>query len=147
MVKKFSVCLIVILLLIVSGCGEKNKLSSLEKDYLKSSDLIVTTEKTEYSKEDTVIEYTISNVSPFESGYGEYVYLNKLKDGEWYVVEFNSEDYVFCDIAWMLESQASSSRELNLANGFNLPLEDGEYRILIELGDNTAAISNTFTVK
>lgn len=70
-----------------------------------------------------------------------------LKDGEWYTVEFNSEDYGFTDILFSLPAHEQTEEELHLENAFNLPLDEGEYRIVLEGDGNSATISNTFTVK
>lgn len=135
------------MLFVVVGCSENNKLSPIDKQYTEADTLEIKTKKTEYSKDVKVIRYIIKNNSEFKASYGTYVYLNMLKDGEWYTVEFNSEDYGFTDILFSLPAHEQTEEELHLENAFNLPLDEGEYRIVLEGDGNSATISNTFTVK
>lgn len=153
--KKYILLLAIFLIVpLFSSCAPKpnNELLPIEEanKYSINSDVVVTTEKNVYSTEDTVIKYIISNPTSEERTYGEHVYLHKLQDGKWYEVAFKEEDdviIVFNDIAYFLPSHQEASRELNLAFYYNLPLEKGEYRIILGKWGVSATVSNTFTIE
>lgn len=66
--------------------------------------------------------------------------LNKLVDGKWKRVG-EKIDRLWTDLAQLLPSKESEIRKINLDEYFYLPLEKGEYRIVVE-----NIVSNTFEI-
>ncbi|MBQ4119408.1 MAG: membrane lipoprotein lipid attachment site-containing protein [Clostridia bacterium] len=144
MKKILPVFIIVILLLLTSCAQNKNPLFDIEEDYYHSStDLNITTEKENYSSNDTVIHYTITNVSDQENaiaGDSHCFTLQKLVDGKWQRVG-TKEEHAWNSIALILPPNESSTRQIELEKYFHLPLEKGTYRIAVE-----HLLSNTFEI-
>ena len=140
--KKLSVIFIAIILLVLSACsGNKNKLYDIQHQIPNYTDIKCTTEKEIYSADDTVIRYTITNVTEDESWINSdnaCFELQKLVDGSWKSVG-TKKDHFWTEMAQLLPPGSSETREINLDEYFYLPLEKGEYRIEIE-----GVLSNTF---
>ena len=101
------------------------------------------TEKEKYSTEDTVIRYTVTNISDEEAaiaGDDNCFTLHIRKDGEWKSVGTKTEHY-WNEIALILEPEQTIEREIKLEDYFYLPLEKGEYQICME-----SITSNTFEI-
>lgn len=136
--------LVVTILFTLSACSvHKNKLYDIEREIHTYEGVKCVTEKEKYSVDDTVIQYTMTNIS------GEDVWINsddtcfelqKLVDGKWKWVSPKFE-HVWTDEALLLPANETETREINLDDYFYLPLEKGEYRIVIE-----NIISNTFEI-
>ena len=141
--KKLLALSLAILLLFLTGC-QANKLHDVEYEVSSSSSLEIKTEKEVYSKEDTVIRYSITNISDSEASINSdkaCFTLHKLVGDEWKWVETKIEHY-WTSLALIMPSGAYEMREINLEEYFNLPLDEGTYRICIETD-----VSNTFEVK
>ncbi len=145
---KKHITMLMVLFVLLCGCTqENNKLLPIEQTYNESSEIVITTQKTVYSTEDTEIEYVISNPTSEEKDYGTYLYLHKFHDGKWNEVAFKYDNMYFEDILFILQPNQEKTETLKLDNCFNLPLEKGEYRIFIDGGSRPPIISNTFTIE
>ena len=102
------------------------------------------TEKESYSTEDTVIKYSVTNISDDEiciAGDDNCFELHKLVDGEWKRVVTKTE-HNWNEIGLVLMPNQTEKREINLTDFYDLPLEKGEYRICMEyFASNTFEIS------
>lgn len=138
------VMLVVAILFTLSACSaNKNKLYDIEREIQPYKSVKCVTEKEKYSADDTVIRYTLTNISDDEAWINSddnCWELNKLIDGEWQRVG-EKTDRLWTDLAQLLPSKESETREINLDEYFYLPLEKGEYRIVVEY-----IVSNTFTI-
>ena len=142
--KKLSFVFVLIILVTLSACSvHKNKLYDIEREMHISESVKCITEKEKYSADDTVIRYTMTNIS------GEDTWINsddncfelrKLVDGKWKRVGTRL-DQIWTDLAQLLPPNKTETREINLQEYFYLPLEKGEYRIVVE-----NIVSNTFEI-
>lgn len=128
----------------LSSCSlHKNKLYDIEREIHIYESVKCVTEKDRYSAEDTVIRYTLTNISDNEAWINSddnCFELQKKVDGKWKWVG-TKVDQIWTDAAQLLPSNESETREINLQEYFYLPLEKGEYRILVE-----NIVSNTFEI-
>ena len=136
--------LVVTILFTLSACSvHKNKLYDIEREIHTYEGVICVTEKENYSVDDTVIRYSVTNVSNEESGMNSdsnCFELHKLVDGKWKRVG-TKKDHYWTDLALILMPNQVETREINLDDYFYLPLEKGEYRIVVE-----NIVSNTFEI-
>ncbi len=128
----------------LSSCSlQKNKLYDVEREIHIYESVKCVIEKDKYSAEDTVIRYTMTNISDKEAWINSdnnCFELQKQVDGKWKRVG-TKVDQIWTDAAQLLPSNESETREINLQEYFYLPLEKGEYRILVE-----NILSNTFEI-
>ena len=135
--------ILVLSVLLLSSCGQKeNKYFKLKGEFQTSKTLKIVT-KESYEEDCMVIDYYISN-SGFEehsiAGDDNCFELHKLVDGEWKRVGTKT-DHAWNAIALILEPHQVEERQIKLEDYFHLPLESGEYRIAV--GEY---LSNTFTI-
>ncbi len=142
--KKLVIIFVVMTLFTLSACsGNKNKLYDIEREMHIYESVKCVTEKEKYSAEDTVIRYTMTNISDKEAWINSddnCFELQKQVDGKWKRVG-TKVDQIWTDLAQLLPSNESETREINLQEYFYLPLEKGEYRIVVE-----NIVSNTFEI-
>ncbi len=141
--KKFSTIFIVMIIIILSACTDTNKLYDINRETYTSDTIKIVTEKEAYSVDDTVIRYSITNISNEESGINSdsnCFELHKLVDGKWKLVGEKADHY-WTDLALILEPNDTVIREIKLDDYFYLPLEKGEYRIAVE-----GLVSNIFKI-
>ena len=121
-----------------------NKLFDITTEPYSSEALKFVTEKETYSIEDKVIKYSITNTSDFEqciAGDDDCFSLHKLVEGKWKRVGTKKEHY-WNALGLILNPNQTEQREIDLEEYFNLPLEKGTYRIVVEnLTSNTFEIS------
>lgn len=139
------ICLLVFIILFTfSACSiYKNKLYDLDREIHTFDGVKCVTEKEKYSSEDTVIRYTITNVTNEEAWINSddtCFELQKKVDGKWKRVGTKIDHY-WTQVAQLLPPGETETREINLDEYFYLPLEKGKYRILIE-----NIVSNTFEI-
>ncbi len=148
MKKKLYIPIIVVLILAIlfalSACSENtNKLYNIERKIHVSGKLKCVTEKEKYSADDTVIRYTITNVSDKEIGIpadSNCFELHKLVDGGWKGVSPNC-DTSYNELARILKPGESVTREIKLDLYYYLPLEKGDYSVYVQ-----GIYSNTFEI-
>ena len=145
MLRIFSVSLLVLSVLFsLSACaGKKNKLYDIQHQISNYTDVKCVIEKEEYSQDVTVICYTLTNVTDGEAWINSdhaCFELQKQVDGVWKWVG-TKEDHMWTEMAQLLPSGESETREINLEDYFYLPLEEGTYRIEVE-----GILSNTFEI-
>ena len=139
--KRLSIVFIALALLLLAACGENvketqktNSLYDLSYEISVYENIKIVTEKEKYTTEDKVIRYTITNVSE-EDGWinssHDCFTLHKKVDGEWKRVGTKIE-HAWTEMALCLPAGESETREINLDEYFYLPLEKGEYRIVVE---------------
>lgn len=150
--RKFFLPLMAILLILALVSCDKNrnvKLTAIdENSIVENSSFTITTTKSIYSTEDTVIEYVILNLKDSEVTYPcDYIYLHKLQDGIWYEVAFKDDMVCFEDLAGVLMPNQSVTVKLDLNDDFALPLEAGQYRIAMGQLNYSVTFSNIFTVQ
>ena len=143
--KKCFAIFTILLILTLSACSKSNKLFELvgEHHYYSSSSLQFVTEKSEYTSRDTIIRYSITNISDKEHAIGDdsdCFELHRFTDGEWQKVGTKIDRY-WTMAALILEPGKTVQRQIDLEEYFHLPLEEGEYRISVDY-----LLSNTFTV-
>ena len=142
--KKISVILVAVVLLALSACSfSRNKLYDINGNVYVSDNLKIVTEKEKYTSDDTVIRFSITNISNEEHWINPdnaCFELHRLVDDEWKCVGTKAE-HSWTEMAMLLPSGETDTREINLDEYFYLPLESGEYRISVE-----GMISNTFEV-
>ena len=127
----------------LSACSNANELADINRDTTSSKKLEFVTEKEKYSKEDTVIRYSVTNITDKEqaiAGDENCFTLEKLVDGEWMWVG-TKIDHAWNALAMILPPGQTETREIDLQEYFHLPLDKGEYRIVME-----GMYSNSFTV-
>lgn len=136
--------LAVTVLITLSACSRnKNKLYDIQHQISNYTDVKCVTEKQEYSADNTVIRYTLTNITDGEAWINSdrnCWELHKLVDGEWKSVG-EKVDRHWTELAQLLPAGESETREINLQDYFYLPLEKGEYRIEVE-----GILSNTFKI-
>jgi hypothetical protein len=120
----------------VANSQAKNDMELFDIDYqtYESKNLEFVTEKQKYSTDDTLIRYTVTNISDEEATIAgdDYCFaLHIRKDGEWKMVGTKTEHY-WNSIALILAPGQKVEREIKLEEYYNLPLEKGEYRICME---------------
>ena len=132
--KKIFVLLFLVIF-VFSGCGKENKLFDLdEKHYYTTDALKFVTEKENYSTKDTIITYSITNISKQEHSIAaddNCIELHKLQDGKWKTVGVKT-DQNWNALARILYPGEVEKRNLNLEDYFYLPLEKGTYRLSVE---------------
>ena len=149
--KRLSIVFIALALLLLVACGESaeeiknvNKLYDLSYEISAYENIKITTEKEKYTADDTIIRYTITNVSE-ENGWinssHDCFTLHKKVDGVWKGVGTKIE-HAWTEMALCLPAGVSETREIKLDDYFYLPLEKGEYRIVVE-----NLVSNTFEIE
>ena len=135
--------ILVIAVLLLSSCGQKeNKYFKLKGEFQTSKTLKIVT-KESFEQDCTVIDYYISNVGFKEhsiAGDDNCFELHKLVDGEWKRVG-TKNDHEWTLVALILEPHQTEERQIKLEDYFHLPLESGEYRIAVG-----TYLSNTFTI-
>ena len=138
------VILVFAIVFTLSACsGQKNKLHDIQHQISNYTDIKCITEKETYSKADTVIRYTLTNVTAKEAWINPdkaCFDLQKQVDGVWKSVG-TKVDHYWTEMAMLLPSGESETREINLEDYFYLPLDEGTYRIEIE-----GILSNNFEV-
>lgn len=136
--------LVVAILLTLSACSlQKNKLYDIEREMHVNEDVKCVTEKEIYSADDTVIRYTMTNITNKDvwiNSDDSCFELQKLVNGKWKWVSPKFE-HVWNDAALLLPVNQTETREIELQVYFYLPLEKGEYRIVVE-----KIVSNTFEI-
>lgn len=142
--KKLSVIFVVVMAFVLSSCSlNGNKLFDIDYAVCSSKTLKFVTEKETYSSDDTVIRYSITNISDKEdciAGDDDCFELHKLVDGEWKWVG-TKEDHAWNALGLILEPNQTEKREIKLDEYYHLPLEKGKYRIAME-----HIVSNTFEI-
>ena len=143
--KKLSVILVALVLLLLSACSEgNNPIYDFDGEINAYSEIKIVTEKEKYTADDTIIRYTITNTGAFDawinSDHGCFT-LHKKVDGVWKGVGTMIE-HAWTDMALCLPAGVSETREIKLDDYFYLPLESGEYRIVVE-----NIVSNTFEIE
>lgn len=126
-----------------SYAKETNRLVDLTTEFDSSENVKIVTEKETYSVNDTVIGYSITNISDVEqyiAGDDTCFCLHKLVDGKWKRVETKGE-HCWNSLGLIMNPNQTEKREIQLDQYFYLPLENGEYRIAVE-----SLISNTFEI-
>lgn len=135
--------ILVIAVLLLSSCGQKeNKYFKLKGEFQTSETLKIVT-KESFEEDCTVIDYYISNIGFEEhsiSGDENCFVLHKLVDGEWKRVGTKNNHEWTLD-ALILEPHQTEERQIKLEDYFHLPLESGKYRIAV--GEY---LSNTFKI-
>ena len=135
--------ILVLSVLLLSSCGQKeNKYFKLKGEFQTSKTLKIVT-KESYEEDCMVIDYYISNIGFEEhsiAGDDNCFELHKLVDGEWKRVGTKT-DHAWNLIALILEPHQVEERQIKLEDYFHLPLESGEYRIAVG-----TYLSNTFTI-
>ena len=136
--------LVVAILLTLSACSlQKNKLYDINREPYTNNSIKFVTDKEKYSADDTVIRYSVTNISDEESGINSdsnCFELHKLVDGKWKRVG-TKIDHFWTDAALILMPNQTETREIKLEDYFHLPLENGKYRIAVE-----GLVSNTFEI-
>ena len=144
MKKVLPFLLILCVLIGLTSCLQnKNKLYDINYQTYAPVGLEFVTEKEKYSKEDTVIRYSVTNITDEErsiAGDDDCFTLEKLVDGKWMRVG-TKIDHAWNALALILPPNQTEKREIDLQKYFNLPLEEGEYRIVMEY-----MYSNSFIV-
>lgn len=135
--------ILVLSVLLLSSCGQKeNKYFKLKGEFQTSETLKIVT-KESFEEDCTVIDYYISNIGFEEhsiAGDDNCFELHKLVDGEWKRVGTKT-DHAWNSIALILEPHQVEERQIKLEDYFHLPLESGKYRIAV--GEY---LSNTFKI-
>ena len=138
------VILVFAIVFTLSACSmHKNKLYDIDREMHFYEGVKCVTEKEKYSAEDTVIRYTMTNITSEDAWINSddaCFELQKWVDGRWKWVGTKIE-HCWTEAALLLPPNESETREINLDEYFYLPLEKGEYRILIE-----NIVSNTFEI-
>ena len=142
--KKLSIIFVAIILVTLTACSaNKNKLFDITREITAYDSVIILTEKENYSFEDTVIRYTITNTSDEDAWINDddaCFELHKLVDGKWKLVG-TKVDHSWTEAALLLPPKESVTREIKLEDYYYLPLEEGVYRIVVE-----NIVSDTFEV-
>lgn len=140
--KKISILFVLMILITLSACSQ-NKLFNINYETYSSDNFKFVTEKESYSSEDTVIRYTITNISNEETTVNSDANcfeLHRLVNGEWKRVG-TKIDHGWTEEALILEPNQMETREIDLEKYYHLPLEKGKYQICIE-----ALVSDTFEI-
>lgn len=121
-----------------------NELFDITAEPYSSDTLKIVTEKETYSIEDKVIKYSITNIDDDEHSIAaddDCFSLQKMVDGQWKQVGTKKE-HSWNSLGQILNPKQIDQREIDLDEYFNLPLDKGTYRIVVEgLASNTFEIS------
>ena len=118
--------------------------SSVDEEVSEEFDLVIETERPYYFTEDTKITFTLYNTNRKPFTYKTDFFLQIKKDGEWkyYPTKSGLINYEY-------KTETTDSHfiylTLNLEEEYNLPLQEGTYRIIQE-SDEDVLTSNTFTI-
>lgn len=141
---KKGIFVILLCMFVLVACSQnKNELYDVSYEPQTSETVKIITEKESYTENDTLIRYSIMNVGNVQVGIAadsDCFELQKMVDGKWKRVETKIEHY-WTALGQILEPNDIDERELHLDEYFYLPLETGEYRIVVE---NFA--SNSFVI-
>lgn len=123
------VCMLTIFSLFIAGCTnyKPNDLKTTTFEVVNNLDDVNMTVKGETPTGLTVV---FQNNSNSECIYGEYFYLERKQDGNWYQVPVTiKENYGFEDIAYILSPNDETEWEVDWDWLYG-SLESGEYRII-----------------
>lgn len=118
--------------------------SSVDEEGFEEFDLVIETERPYYFTEDTKITFTLYNTNKKPFTYKTDFFLQIKEDGEWkyYPTKSGLINYEY-------KTEKTDSQfiylTLNLEEEYNLPLQEGTYRIIQE-SDEDVLTSNTFTI-
>ncbi|MGN1319735.1 MAG: immunoglobulin-like domain-containing protein [Acutalibacteraceae bacterium] len=118
--------------------------SSVDEEVSEEFDLVIETDRPYYYTEDTKITFTLYNTDRKPFTYKTDFFLQIEKDGEWkyYPTKSGLINYEY-------KTEETDSHyiylTLNLEEEYNLPLQEGTYRIIQE-SDEDILTSNTFTI-
>jgi len=121
----------------------KNGLFDINIEPYSSDAIKFVTEKKSYPSDDTVIRYSITNISDEEHGIAaddDCFSLHMLVDGEWKRVGTKIEQN-YEALGQILQPDQTEERVIDLEKYFYLPLEKGTYRISVE-----NLVSETFEI-
>lgn len=128
----------------ISSYPKSNELFDITAEPYSSDTLKIVTEKGTYSIEEKVIKYSITNIDDEEHGIAaddDCFSLQKMVDGQWKRVGTKNE-HSWNSLGQILNPKQTEQREIDLDEYFNLPLDEGTYRIVVEgLASNTFEIS------
>ncbi|MER2063225.1 MAG: immunoglobulin-like domain-containing protein [Alkalibacterium sp.] len=115
---------------VLSACSEIGSEPSPYEEVNTLEDVRLELEKDSYDPEGDTFMLNTINESDSDISYGIAFSLEKIQDGEWYIVE-PDEDMVFIMIAHSLSPGEVAQDELNME--YFEPLESGEYRVVREI--------------
>lgn len=141
--KKIIIALVILLAVFLGGCAS-NELQDVNYEVYSEGNVVITTENESYSKNAKEIKYSIKNIGSEESFVNSDPYcfeLHMLKDGEWKRVVTKTEHF-WTEVALVMPAGHIEERKISLDEFYDLPLESGEYRIVVE-----QLASNTFEIK
>lgn len=130
--------LLVVIMFIFSGCSARYSTDT----NIYSDNLELKTEFEVYSVDVSEIKFKVKNVSDEEQAFGFKMHLLKNVEGEWKIVEYQKDVY-WNDLAQVLESGAKTEKTMKLSEWYRLPLQKGEYKVV--LSDD--AVSNSFKIE
>lgn len=122
--KKFA-ALLLVLLLILSGCGGNKSLGESE-EVISNTD-VLRLKITDVSNSQIALE--IINESRCEVAYEEYYFLEFEKDGEWHILEPKAKDYSFIEVAYVLEKESTCTWGDKFERIYG-ELPEGKYRLI-----------------
>ncbi len=129
-----SAALVCAVLVLLTGCAEKETRKYYAIDESKYTLLDFIEIKTEFSEYESgslkELKYTITNNGSDMLWFGYAFELHKFDDesGEWKGVMFDKDTYFF-QIAFGLSPSESVTRTIELEKMFDLPLPTGRYRL------------------
>ncbi len=141
--------LLVCIMLMIFHCSCNNSYNELhpisyDVSLLENNtDLVCTTEHSEYTNDVKRIKYTIYNSSKTEHWISPSFELHKYDEEkkEWFFVSF-SKAVSFQLISQGIFPSESIEKEIDLEEYFSFPLSVGKYRIVLE----QKVVSNSFTI-
>lgn len=122
--KKFA-ALILVLLLILSGCGGNKSLG--ESEEVISDTEVLRLKITDVSG--TQIALEIINESKCEVAYEEYYFLEFEEEGKWHRLAPKNNDYSFIEVAYVLEKESTCTWGDKFERIYG-ELPEGKYRLI-----------------
>lgn len=128
--KVISIVLLLFFAPLFLACSDTEKEPTPYEEVNTLRGVRLSLDKEIYESEDDRFLLTVHNNSQNEVTYGVAFTVEKLRNGEWYVIE-PEEEIAFIMIAHILDPGEAAEEEISL--DYYEPLEPGHYRIVREI--------------
>ena len=133
MKKSLLLCISLVLIVFMVGCSNTKNESKITTTNNTTTTATVTTEKSQYSVNVSVIKLTVKNNSTNALYFGENFSLQKKVNNNWSNVSKTTN--ISSDTVCKVDKDKSINVSFDIANQYS-NLDKGEYRAVVELSDD-----------